>query len=197
LLRNAILDVCIQATKGELLSCVVACLLEGVVVKVPVAGAVVVEDFHSMFSSVLLKSKLGGESFCQQIVELRVDEAETAVGVDQDGGALIALPGKFAFQLRVETHFGGHHLVNGDTLSRFGCNENFTISLGFLASPGKLGHCPKKVACTLGRHNLDKHLWHLAIESKLLELREAQVAKAVVPAHKACTLGRQNLDKHL
>ncbi len=50
--------------------------------------------------------------------------------------------------------------------------------------PGKLGHCPQKTPCALGRHNLGKLLQDLAIECMLLELREAQVAKAVVPVHK-------------
>jgi hypothetical protein len=57
------------------------------------------------------------------------------------------------------------------------------ISLGFLALPGKLGHCPKKAACTLGWQNLGKLLWDLAVEGKLLELWKAQVAKSVVPLH--------------
>jgi hypothetical protein len=70
-------------------------------------------------------------------------------------------------------------LVNRDTLSRFGCNENLVISLGFLTLPGKLRPCPKEAACALGRQNLGKLLWDLAVEGKLLELREAQVAKAV------------------
>ncbi len=106
------------------------------------------------------------------------------VVVDEDGGTLVALLGKFAFQLHIETHFSGPHLVDRDTLSRFGCDENFVISLGFLALPGKLGHCAEKSACALGWQNLGKLLWDLAIEAELLELREAQVAKAVVPAHK-------------
>jgi hypothetical protein len=59
-LGDAILEVRIQATKGELLLCIVTCLWEGVVVDFPIA-AVVVEDFHSMFGHVLLKGKLGGE----------------------------------------------------------------------------------------------------------------------------------------
>ncbi len=118
-----------------------------------------------------------------------------AIVVDKDGGTLVALLGKFAFQLSIETHFGGHHLVDGDTLSMFGRDENFVISLGFLALPGKLGHHAKKAACALGQQNLGKLLWDLTIEGKLLELREAQVAKAVVPAHKlglvvgGCKLG--------
>ncbi len=112
-----------------------------------------------------------------------MDKAEAAVVVDKDGSALIALLGKFALQLHIETHFHQCHLVNKDTLSRFGHNENLVISIGFLALPGKLCHCPNAAACTLGRQNLGKLLWDLAIEGKLHELREAQVAKAVVPAH--------------
>ncbi len=55
--------------------------------------------------------------------------------------------------------------------------------LGFLALPWKLGHCAKEAAGALGQHNLGKFHWDLTIESKLLELGKAYVAKAVVPMH--------------
>ncbi len=45
-----------------MLPCVVACLSEGIVVKMSVV-AVVMEDLDSMLCSVLLKGKLGGKSF--------------------------------------------------------------------------------------------------------------------------------------
>jgi hypothetical protein len=77
-----------------------------------------------------------------------VDKAKTAVMINVDGSALLVLLGKFALQLRVETNFCQCHLVNGDALSRFGCDENLVISLGFLAMPGKLHHCPKDGLCT-------------------------------------------------
>ncbi len=41
LLGNAILKVGIDSTKGELLPCVVACLLEGVVVEVSIVAIIV------------------------------------------------------------------------------------------------------------------------------------------------------------
>jgi hypothetical protein len=50
--------------------------------------AAVVEDFHSMFGRVLLKGKLGGKCLCQQIVDLKVNEAEMAEMVDKHGDAL-------------------------------------------------------------------------------------------------------------
>ncbi len=74
-------------------------------------------------------------------------------------------------------------MVNQDALSRFGCNQDLVVGLGFLALPRKLCHCTKKAACALGRQNLGKLLWDLAIEGKLLELGEAQVVKAIVPLH--------------
>jgi hypothetical protein len=70
-----------------------------------------------------------------------------------------------------------------DTLSSFDGNENFVGSLGFLASPGKLGHRTKEAASTLERDDLGKLLWDFTIEGKLLELGKAQVAKLVVPTH--------------
>jgi hypothetical protein len=48
LLFNAILEVGIYPTKGELLPCVVVCLSEGVVVKLPIV-AVVMHDFDSVW----------------------------------------------------------------------------------------------------------------------------------------------------
>ncbi len=51
-LGNAILEVGVYPTKGELLPCVVACLLEGIVVEASVV-AMVVEDFDSVFCHIL------------------------------------------------------------------------------------------------------------------------------------------------
>ncbi len=96
LLREAILEVRIYATKGELLSCVMTCLLEGVLVKFLLV-AVVVEDFHSVFSRVLLKGKLGNKCLCPQIVDLKVNKAEMAEMVDKHGDALAVLLGEFPF----------------------------------------------------------------------------------------------------
>jgi hypothetical protein len=67
-------------------------------------------------------------------------------------------------------------LVNRDALSWFGCNEDLVGSLDFFALLGKLGHCAKEATSALGRRNLDKFLGDFTIESKLLELRDAQVA---------------------
>ncbi len=57
-LSNAILEVGIDAAEGELLSCVVAGLLEGVVVEAPVV-AVVVLDPHTVLGSEGLEGVYG------------------------------------------------------------------------------------------------------------------------------------------
>ncbi len=57
------------------------------------------------------------------------------------------------------------------------------VSLDFLASPGKLSHCTKEAASTLGRQHLGKLLWNLAVEGKLFELWKGKVTKAVMPLH--------------
>ncbi len=103
MLGSAILKVGIDPTEGELLPCVMACLSEGVVAKTSVV-AVVMEDLDSMLCSVLLKGKLGGESFIGLVVELEVDKSKAAEVVDEDGGALVALLGKFALQLCKKTY---------------------------------------------------------------------------------------------
>ena len=69
MLGNAILKVSIDPTEGELLPCIVACLLEGVVVKTSVF-AVVMEDLDSMLCSVLLEGELGGKCFVYLVVKL-------------------------------------------------------------------------------------------------------------------------------
>ncbi len=58
-----------------------------------------------MFCSVLLKGKLGGECFFGSIVELEMDKLEVAEVVNKDSGTLVALLGKFAFQLCIKTYF--------------------------------------------------------------------------------------------
>ncbi len=74
-------------------------------------------------------------------------------------------------------------MVGRDALFWIGYNEDLVGSLGLLVIPGKLGHCAKEAISTLGRRNLGKFLGDFAIESKLLELGEAQMANAIVPLH--------------
>ncbi len=103
-LSNAILEVGIYPTKGELLPCFMACLLEGVVVELSVV-AIVVWVFDSVFCCVLLNDKLGSKCFVGLVVKLEVDKLEAAKVVDEDGGTLVVLLGEFAFQLRKKSHF--------------------------------------------------------------------------------------------
>ena len=86
-------------------------------------------------------------------------------------------------------------MIHRDALSRFGPNKYLVVGLGFLASPGKLGHHAKQVASTLGRQHLGKLLWDLIIEGKLLELWKGKVTKAVMPSHElGLFVGGQELD---
>jgi hypothetical protein len=59
------------------------------------------------------------------------------------------------------------------------------VSLGFLFSPGKLSHCAKQAASTLGRQHLGNLLWDLAIVGKLFELWKGKVTKALMPSHES------------
>ncbi len=58
-----------------------------------------------MFCHILLEGKLGGKCFVGLVVKLEVDKSKVAEVVDEDGGALIALLGEFAFQLFIKYHF--------------------------------------------------------------------------------------------
>jgi hypothetical protein len=195
LLGEAILKVGIDPTEGELLPCIEACLSEGIVVKTSIV-AVVMEDLDSMLCSILPKGKLGGESFVGLAVELEVDKSKVAEVVNKDSGALVALFGKFALQLCIKTYFRQHHLIHQDALSRFGRDKYLMVGLGFLASPGKLGHRAKQASCTLGRQHLGELLWDLAVEGKLLvEFWKGKVAKAVMPLHElGLFIGGRELD---
>ena len=107
-LDDAILEVGIHAAEGELLSRVVAGLLEGIVVEAPVV-AVVVEDLHTFLRTMLggecLEGAFGSKSFRGCIVDLEVDKAQTAEVVNEDGGAPVAPVGEFAFHLCEESDF--------------------------------------------------------------------------------------------
>jgi hypothetical protein len=73
LLGNAILKVGIDSTEGELLPCIMACLLEGVVLEASVV-AVIMQDLDSVLCRLLLKGKLGSECFVGLVVKLEVDK---------------------------------------------------------------------------------------------------------------------------
>ncbi len=95
-LGNAVLKVGIYPTKGELLPCVMAFLLEGVVMEASVV-AMVAQDFDSVFCRILFEGKLGSKCFVRLVVKLEVDKLEAAEVVDKDGSALVVLLGEFAF----------------------------------------------------------------------------------------------------
>jgi hypothetical protein len=94
----------IHAAEGELLSRFLAGLFEGVVLEAPIV-AVVVEYPHAVLGGECLKGAFGSKSFRRCIVDLKVDEAQAAEVVEEDGGAPVAPLGKFAFHLRKESDF--------------------------------------------------------------------------------------------
>ena len=97
-LGDAILEMGIHAAEGELLSRIMAGLPEGIVGEAPIV-AVVVLDPNTMLGSEGLKGVFGGDGFDQRVIDLGVDVSQATVVVDKDGSAVIALLGKFAFEL--------------------------------------------------------------------------------------------------
>jgi hypothetical protein len=83
-LSDAILEVGIYATEGKLLASVVTCLFEGIIGESPIV-TVVVLDSDTVFGS---------------------EGLEGAFGSGKDGGAAIALLGKFSLELRLEPWLG-------------------------------------------------------------------------------------------
>ena len=66
-LGNAIMEMGIHTAEGGLLSCVVAGLLEGVVMEAPVV-AVVVEDRHAVLGGECLEGAIGSESYADVLL---------------------------------------------------------------------------------------------------------------------------------
>ncbi len=64
----------IYPTKDELLSCIMACPAERVVVEVPLV-TVVVEDFYPVLCSKLFKGDFGGHCFFWQGIKLELNKA--------------------------------------------------------------------------------------------------------------------------
>ncbi len=103
-LYDPILKVGIDAAEGELLSRFMTGLFEGVVLEAPIV-AVVVEYPHAVLGGKCLEGAFGSKSFRGCIVDLKVDEAQAAEVVDEDGGAPVAPLGEFAFHLRKQSDF--------------------------------------------------------------------------------------------
>ena len=70
-LGDAILEVGVYATEGELLVCVMTCLFEDVDGKLPIVTVVVV-DSDAVFGSKGLEGVFGGNSFDRQVIDLGV-----------------------------------------------------------------------------------------------------------------------------
>ncbi len=62
------------------------------------------EDLDSMLCSILLEGKLGSKHLVGLVVKLGVDKYKAVEVVNEDGGALVALLGKFALQLCMKTY---------------------------------------------------------------------------------------------
>ncbi len=92
-LCNAILEVGINPTEGELLSFGAAAVLEGVVCKTSVV-AVVVEDADAVLFGEVLEGSLGIHGFLGGELCHQMDVLEPGVVVHKDGGRCVALLGE-------------------------------------------------------------------------------------------------------
>jgi hypothetical protein len=92
-LCNAILEVGIDPTEGELLSLGAAAVLEGVVCKSSVV-AVVVEDADTVLLGEVLEGLLGFHGFLGGKLGHQMDVLEPRVVVHKDGGHCVALLGE-------------------------------------------------------------------------------------------------------
>jgi len=101
-LGDAILEVSVDPTKGELLALGFACLMEETVGEASVV-AVVVGDANAVFGgeavegSLCVDGFLAGEVACHQINEL-----ETEIMIHKNGGIPIARLGEYPLRLAIE-----------------------------------------------------------------------------------------------
>ncbi len=101
--------------------------------------------------------------------------------VYEDGGRCIAFPGECSFQLCDEAYMRQNCLIDTNTLSCLHRHKHF--GGGLSSFPGYPGHSTKEPSRAGRRLDLGQLSWDLAIQGKLLELGEGQVAKAVMPVH--------------
>ncbi len=92
-LCNAILEVGIDPTEGELLSFGAAAVLEGIVCKTAIV-AVVVEDADAMLLGKVLKGLLGIHGFLRGELCHQMDVLEPGVVVHEAGGRCVMLLGE-------------------------------------------------------------------------------------------------------
>ncbi len=92
-LYNAILEVGIDPTEGELLSFGAAAVLEGIVCKTSVV-AVEVEDADAVLLSKVLEGSLGIHGFLGGELLHQMDVLEPGVVVHKNGGRCVALLGE-------------------------------------------------------------------------------------------------------
>ncbi len=89
-LCNAVLEVGIDPTEGELLSFGAAIVLEGIVYKMSIV-AVVVEDADAVLFGEVLKGSLGIHGFLGGELHHQMDVLEPGVVVHEDGGRCVVL----------------------------------------------------------------------------------------------------------
>ena len=101
-LGNSILEMGVHAAKGELLSRLVACLSEGVVLESAIV-AMIVQNFNTVVSGELLEGTLGLDGFVGRKILHQMDKLQAGVMVNEDGGALVAVIGEFSCHLCIKT----------------------------------------------------------------------------------------------
>jgi hypothetical protein len=111
---------------------------------------VVVLNFYAVLSGKGLKGMLGSDRLDPRIVDLKMNKAEAAVVINEDGCTPVPLLGEFSLHLCIETNLSRRHLVDGDALPQFHCNKDLVRSLGLLSLPWDLGHRSEEIACALG-----------------------------------------------
>jgi hypothetical protein len=97
-LGNAALEMGIHSAEGKTLAAFVACLLEGVIVKLSVV-AVIMLDANAMLGGKGLKCSPGGNGLDGGVIDLEMDELQTRVVVHKAGPAPVALLGKCPLQV--------------------------------------------------------------------------------------------------
>ena len=76
-LGDAILEMGVDAKKGELLAHIVTCLLEGIVRELP-AVVMVMYNFNTALSSKSLEGAIGGDGLDRGIIDLEVHKMQAA-----------------------------------------------------------------------------------------------------------------------
>ncbi len=111
-----------------------------------------------------------------------MDETDARKMVDEDGGATVAVIGKFSCHLCAKSNLRRDHLVDRNALPWLGSNEDLVRGFCFLATPRNSSHRAEEASGALWGLCFRQALRDLAVLGHFLEGSKGSMAETVMPS---------------